>query len=99
MVPSDRIFLNNSLYNSWSTARDQVYQKLAAAKAGTVWDRVRIESEVQDADDALFKLSARTVAKTVNFGTLRSGIRNKKPAMPVLVSGTACEGLPRPQQL
>jgi hypothetical protein len=85
MVPSDRIFFNNREYNSWSTARYQAYQKHETVKAGAVRDRVRIESEVEDADDALLKLSARTLAKTVNFGALRSGIKNKKAAMPVVL--------------
>jgi hypothetical protein len=62
MAPSDRIF-NNREYDSWSTARDQAYQKLATAKAGTVWDRVRIESEVEGVDDAPFKLVCKNCGK------------------------------------
>jgi hypothetical protein len=48
----ERAYFNNVEYSSWSTARDKANQKIATAKAGSVWDRVRVVPELEDAADA-----------------------------------------------
>jgi hypothetical protein len=89
MTPRDSIFFNNREYTSWSSARDQANKKVATALAGTVWDRVRIESEVEDADEAQFRLVCKTCGKNSQLRTLASGIKNTEPVMPVVAPGTA----------
>jgi hypothetical protein len=63
-IGSKRIFFNTKEHNSWFTPRDQSNLNRATAKAGTVWDRVRIESDVEDAEDAPFKLVCKNCGKT-----------------------------------